>query len=54
MEKNNVHANHNDINHPGKKIGIGVYVTPNINTAKLYAGTIRIGGKKYLTLFGSV
>ena len=49
--KNNVHTNCNDKYHPGKKIGIGVYVTPNINIAKLYAGTIGIGGKKYLTLF---
>lgn len=49
--KNNVHANHNDINHPGKKIGIGVYVTPNIETAKQYSGIITKDGKKYLTLF---
>ena len=47
----NVHANCNDIFHPGNKIGYGVYVSPNIDTAKKYAGTIIIKGNKYLTLF---
>ena len=49
--KNNVHEDCDDINHPGKKIGIGVYVTPNISTAKSYAGSITIKGKQYVTLF---
>ena len=48
---NNAHANCNDIFHPGNKIGYGVYVSPNIDTAKKYAGTIIIKGNKYLTLF---
>ena len=38
--KNNVHQYCNDINHPRNKVGIGVYVTPNFSTAKLYAGKI--------------
>ena len=33
---NNVHENGNDILHPGKKIGKGVYVTPKIDIAKKY------------------
>ena len=48
---NNVHANCDDIYHPGKKIGIGVYVTPNINTAKSYAGIIHLNGEQYFTVF---
>ena len=48
---NNAHSNCDDKYHPGRKIGIGVYVTPNINTAKLYAGTIHKDGEKYLTIF---
>ena len=32
----NAHAECYDIYHPGRKIGIGVYVTPNIETAKSY------------------
>lgn len=47
----NAHANCNDIFHPGKKIGNGVYVSPNIDIAKQYAGTIINQGSKYLTLF---
>ena len=38
--KNNVHKNCNDINHPGNKVGIGVYVTPDFNIAQNYAGII--------------
>ena len=48
---NNAHSNCDDKYHPGRKIGIGVYVTPIINTAKLYAGTIHKDGEKYLTIF---
>ena len=48
---NNVHAFCQDKLHPGNRIGNGVYVTPNINTAKNYAGSITLNGKKYLTLF---
>ena len=38
--KTNVHQNCNDINHPGNKVGIGVYVTPDFNIAQNYAGKI--------------
>lgn len=48
---NNNHSECTDILHPGNKIGKGVYVSPNIETAKYYSGTIVIKGKKYLTLF---
>jgi hypothetical protein len=49
--KNNVHADCQDINHPGKKIGIGVYVTPNFKIAKEYAGKIFFEGRKFYTIF---
>ena len=44
------HSECNDINHPGKKVGIGVTVTPSIETAEAYAGITEIDGKKYLTV----
>ena len=49
--QNNYHANHNDIYHKGRKVGIGVYVSPNIETAKSYAGKITLNGEEYKTLF---
>ena len=33
--------------HPGNKCGKGVYVTPKIEVAEKYAGTVEINGKKY-------
>lgn len=49
--RNNAHEDCLDINHPGKKIGIGVYVTPNLETAKQYAGILSFEGKEYYTIF---
>ena len=37
----------NDIRHPGKKIGTGVYLTPSINIAEEYSGIIPFNNKKY-------
>ena len=48
---NNLHADHDDIYHSGRKVGIGVYVTPNIETAKSFAGNITYNGEEYKTLF---
>jgi len=48
---NNIHAFCQDKCHSGNKIGNGVYVTLNINTAKKYSGTITMDGKRYRTLF---
>ena len=50
-EYNNYHADHNDIHHKGETVGIGVYVTPNIETAKSYAGKITLNGEERKTLF---
>ena len=36
-----------DIRHPGKKIGTGVYLTPNINLVENYCGIIQINNEKY-------
>ena len=41
--------NYDDKFHPGKKIGTGVYCTPNIQTAEKYAGISIINGKRYKT-----
>ena len=45
-----VHRNHDDINHPGQKVGIGVYCTPLISEAESYAGKCEINGKYYKTV----
>ena len=36
--------------HPGKKVGTGVYCTPNIKTAEAYSGVSEINGQKYKTV----
>ena len=38
-----------DLNHPGNKVGRGVYVTPKIEIAKRYAGKSEINGVEYYT-----
>ena len=43
--------NSNDIFHPGHKVGVGVYCTPNISTANGYAGRIEVNGIKYQIAF---
>ena len=43
------HKNCNDQFHPGKKVGVGVYCTPNIETAERYAGIADINGETYKT-----
>ena len=48
--KNNVHENCDDVYHPGKTVGIGVYCTPNIGTAESYSGISEINGSKYKTV----
>ena len=47
----NAHANCMDINHPRKRVNVGVYVTPNLETAKEFAGTINFEGEEYKTIF---
>jgi hypothetical protein len=46
--KSQTKCNLDDIRHPGKKIGTGVYLTPNINYIDNYCGTISFNEKKYL------
>ena len=46
-----VHEDCLDKFHPGKKVGIGVYCTPNIETAAGYAGISEINGISYKTVF---
>ena len=47
---NQCHENHDDINHPGNKVGEGVYCTPFVNVAEQYAGISNINGKSYKTV----
>ena len=47
---NQAHSSHNDMNHPGKKVGDGVYCTPYIKTAEGYSGASEVNGKKYKTV----
>jgi hypothetical protein len=44
------HKRHDDINHPGQKVGIGVYCTPYVEIAEKFAGTCEIKGKSYKTV----
>ena len=41
------HENCDDIFHPGKKVGNGVYCTQKIESAEQYAGISEINGIKY-------
>ena len=36
-----------DKRHPGKKCGVGVYITPNIDVALNYSGFLPLGNKIY-------
>ena len=45
------HANCSDINHPGKKVGVGVAFSPSIKCAEEYAGISNINGLNYKTVF---
>ena len=48
--KNQVHANHEDMFHKGKKVGDGVYCSPLINIANKFSGTVNIKGKDYYAI----
>ena len=45
-----VHSECDDQYHPGKKVGEGVYITPNISTAEGYSGKSNLNGKSYSTV----
>ena len=47
---NQVHEDCDDIFHPGKKVGRGVYCTPNVETAEDYSGISEINGIQYNTV----
>ena len=44
-------ASYNDANHPGQKVGRGVYCTPNPRDAEGYAGRIQVNGYTYKVAF---
>ena len=45
-----VHKDHNNINKPGTKVGVGVYCTPKVDVARGYSGKSIINGKSYYTV----
>ena len=45
------YSGYDDANHPGQKIGIGVYCTPNRAAAEGYAGKIDVNRFKYKVAF---
>ena len=48
--KNQAHQNHDDQYHPGKKVGEGVYCTPDVSIAEKYSGISNINGINYKTV----
>ena len=44
------HINCQDIFHPGKTVGSGVYCTPLIKTAESYSGISTVNGQNYKTV----
>ena len=42
---------HNDLNHPGQRVGIGVYCSPNPTVIEGYAGIIEVNGFRYKIAF---
>ena len=42
---------HNDLNHPGQKVGVGVYCSPSLSVIDGYAGIMNINGHNYKTAF---
>ena len=46
-EKNKFKRYDNDKRHNGKKIGEGIYLTPDINIADKFSGKISINNKRY-------
>ena len=45
------YASHDDANHPGQKVGRGVYCSPNPSVILGYAGTMNINGHDYRAAF---
>ena len=45
-----IHEDHDDIYHPGNRVGRGVYCSPDIDVAESFSGTCIINGKSYKTV----
>ena len=45
------YANHNDANHPGQKVGKGVYCSPEPSVIDGYSGIMNINGHNYKAAF---
>jgi len=45
------YASYNDDNHPGQKVGTGVYCSPNPQVIEGYAGVMNINGHNYMAAF---
>ena len=42
---------HDDANHPGQKVGVGVYCSPNPTVMDGYAGIMEVEGHRYKVAF---
>jgi hypothetical protein len=45
------YRNSDDVKHPGNKVGVGVYCSPQPSTMEGYAGTLEVNGHKYKVAF---
>ena len=45
-----IHEDHDDIYHPGNKVGRGVYCSPDVDVAEYFSGAVDINGKLYKTV----
>ena len=45
------YKDHNDANHPGQKVGVGVYCSPELTVIDGYSGIMNINGHNYKAAF---
>jgi hypothetical protein len=45
------YSSHDDANHPGQKVGVGVYCSPSPVVIEGYAGTMEVNGHNYKVAF---
>jgi hypothetical protein len=45
------YSSYDDANHPGQKVGVGVYCSPNPSVIEGYAGIIEVNGYRYKVAF---
>ena len=45
------YRNYNDDNHPGNKVGVGVYCSPNLSVIDVYEGIMEVNGHIFKVAF---